>query len=220
MTDPAAVDRYLDALLVEQDAVLEAALAEAVARGLPAHPVSPSQGKFLSVLARAVGAARILELGTLAGYSAIWLGRALPPGGRVVTLELDPDYARVAVETLARAGLSDAVEVVVGDAADTLARLVADGTQPFDLIFIDADKARNDVYLPLCLDLARPGTVIVADNVVRDGAVADPASEDASAQGVRRFLDMVSEEPRLAASALQTVGAKGWDGFVLALVSA
>jgi predicted O-methyltransferase YrrM len=212
--DPAAVDRYLDSLLVEQDGVLEAALGDGAAAGLPQHPLSPGQGKFLHVLARAIGAARVLELGTLAGYSTIWLARAVGPGGRVVTLEIEPEYARVAAANIHRAGLADRVEILVGPAIETLPRL--DGT--FDLIFIDADKASNDEYLRLSLDLARPGTLIVADNVVRDGAVADPGTDDPSARGVRRFFDAVAAEPRVEAAALQTVGAKGWDGLALALV--
>ena len=214
--DPAAVDRYLDGLLVEEDGVLAAARADGVAAGLPAHTVAANQGKLLYILARATGARRILELGTLAGYSAIWLARAAGPDGRVVTLEVIPDYARVAAANLHRAGLADRVDVLVGPAAETLPTL--DG--PFDLVFIDADKASNDVYLPLVLDLSRRGTLIVADNVVREGAVADPATGDPSSQGVRRFFDLVAAEPRLEAVALQTVGAKGWDGLALALVSA
>ena len=214
--DPAAVDRYLDGVLVEENGVLAAARADGVAAGLPAHTVAANQGKLLYILARATGARRILELGTLAGYSAIWLARAAGPDGRVVTLEVIPDYARVAAANLHRAGLADRVDVLVGPAAETLPTL--DG--PFDLVFIDADKASNDVYLPLVLDLSRRGTLIVADNVVREGAVADPATGDPSSQGVRRFFDLVAAEPRLEAVALQTVGAKGWDGLALALVSA
>jgi predicted O-methyltransferase YrrM len=213
--DPAAVDRYLDGLLVEQDDVLREALAYGVAAGLPAHTLSPAQGKLLHVLARAVRAERVLEIGTLAGYSTIWLARAVPPDGRVVTLEIDPGHARAAAAHIRRAGLDGIVEIVVGPAAETMPRL----SGPFDLIFIDADKASNDEYLRLSLDLARPGTLIVADNVVREGAVADPATGDPSAQGVRRFFDLVAAEPRLDAAALQTVGAKGWDGLALALVS-
>ena len=214
--DPAAVDRYLDGVLVEENGVLAAARADGVAAGLPAHTVAANQGKLLYILARATGARRILELGTLAGYSTIWLARAAGPGGRVVTLEVNPDYARTAVANIHRAGFGDCVEVLVGPAAETLRRLEG----PFELVFIDADKSNNDVYLPLVLDLSRPGTLIVADNVVREGAVADPETADPSAQGVRRFFDLVAAEPRLEAVAVQTVGVKGWDGFALALVSA
>ncbi|HKP89871.1 MAG TPA: O-methyltransferase [Thermoleophilaceae bacterium] len=215
MTDPTAVDRYLDGLLVQEDSVLAAARADAEAAGLPAHTVAANQGKLLHLLARAVGARRVLELGTLAGYSTIWLARAVGPEGRVVTCEIDPSFARVAAANLHRAGLGDRVEVLVGPAAETMQRLEG----PFDLVFIDADKASNDVYLPPVLALSRAGTLIVADNVVREGAVADPATGDPSAQGVRRFLDLVAADPRLTATAVQTVGVKGWDGFALALVS-
>jgi predicted O-methyltransferase YrrM len=213
--DPAAVDDYLDGLLAEQDDVLEEALAYGVAVGLPAHTLSPGQGKLLHVLARAVRAERILEIGTLAGYSTIWLARAVAPTGRVVTLEIDPGHARAAAAHIRRAGLDEIVELVVGPAAETLPRLEG----PFDLVFIDADKASNDEYLRLSLDLARPGTLIVADNVVRGGAVADPDTDDPSVRGVRRFFDAVAADPRLTATALQTVGRKGWDGLALALVS-
>ncbi|MFL5782063.1 MAG: O-methyltransferase [Thermoleophilaceae bacterium] len=214
MTDPAAVDRYLESLLVRHDEALDEALAYGAEAGLPLHPLSPGQGKLLHVLARAVGASRVLELGTLAGYSTIWLARAVGPEGRVVTLELDPGHARAAAANLERAGVADRVDIVVGPALETLAGLEGG----FDLIFIDADKANNDAYLGPCLDLARPGTLVVADNVVREGAVADPDTTDPSAQGVRRFLDLVAREPRLEAAAVQTVGAKGWDGLALALV--
>ena len=215
MTDPAAVDAYLDSLLVERDGVLEEALRYGAAVGLPAHTLAPGQGRFLYVLARALGAERVLEIGTLAGYSTIWLARALPPAGRIVTLEIDPGHARTAAANIHRAGYGDRVEVRVGDASEMLPTLAG----PFDLVFIDADKAQNDVYLRLSLELSRPGTVIVADNVVREGAVADPDTNDASARGVRRFFELIAAEPRLEAAALQTVGVKGWDGFALIRVS-
>ena len=182
-----AVDRYLADRLLEPDAALDAALAASAAAGLPAHGVSPTQGRLLELLARIQGARTILELGTLGAYSTIWLARALPPGGRLVTLELDAGYAEVARANLARAGLADVVEVRVGPARETLAALAAEGHDPFDFVFIDADKAGNAEYLAAALELSRPGTLIVADNVIRGGAVLD--GDDASAVGVRRFFD-------------------------------
>ena len=214
MPDPRDVDRWLEAQLAPPDPALEAALEANAAAGLPAHDVSPLQGALLHVLARAIGARAILELGTLGAYSTIWLARALPAGGRLVTLESEPAYAEVARANLDRAGPAAEVELRVGPALETLPQLEG----PFDLIFLDADKRANPDYLDLALRLARPGTLIVADNVVRAGAVADPASDDPSVQGVRRFLELVGEHPRLTATAIQTVGAKGWDGFALALV--
>ena len=206
MTDWVEVDAFLSERLVEP-------LPDFDAGGLPPHEVTGLQGKLLCLLARMVGARSILELGTLGGYSTIWLARS---GARVVTLESDPSYAAVARSNIARAGLASAVDLRVGTALDTLPLLEG----PFDLIFIDADKRSNPEYLDWALRLSREGTAIVADNVVRGGAVLDAAGADPSAQGVRRFLDMVAADPRLDATALQTVGAKGWDGFVLALVSA
>jgi predicted O-methyltransferase YrrM len=205
-----SVDRYICELLVRPDPALEAARAS----GLPAHDVSPNQGKLLQLLARIQGAASILELGTLAGYSTIWLARALPPGGRLITLETEPDYARVARANIERAGLGEVVEVLAGPALDTLPKL--DG--PFDLIFIDADKRSNAEYLEWALRLSRTGTLIIADNVVRDGAVIDAASEDPSVQGVRRFYERLAAEPRVSATGIQTVGSKGYDGFAIAVV--
>jgi predicted O-methyltransferase YrrM len=211
-----AVDRYLADRLLEPEGALDAALEASTAAGLPAAGVSPTQGRLLELLARIQGARTILELGTLGAYSTIWLARALPPGGRLVTLELDAGYAEVARANLARAGLADVVEVRVGPARDTLAALAAEGHDPFDLVFIDADKAGNAEYLVAALGLSRPGTVIVADNVVRGGSVLD--GDDASAVGVRRFFDLIAAEPRLRATAIQTVGEKGYDGFALAVV--
>lgn len=196
------------------DAALEATL-EA---GLPPHDVSPLEGKLLYLLARAVGARNVLELGTLAGYSTIWLGRAVPADGRVLTIEVDPDHAEVARANLERARLGDVVELSVAPALEALRRLIAANAKPFDLIFLDADKASNAVYLEHALELSRPGTLIVADNVVRGGAVADPRSEDATVQGMRRFFELLAAEPRVTATALQTVGGKGHDGLALALV--
>jgi predicted O-methyltransferase YrrM len=202
--DWAQIDRYLEELLVPPVEGFDA-------EGLPAHEVTPSQGRLLELLTRAVGARSVLELGTLGGYSTIWLARS---GARVVTLEADAGYAAVARANLERAGIADAVELHVGEALDTLPSLQG----PFDLIFIDADKKSNPAYLGEALRLSRPGTLIVADNVVRAGAVADDGSADPSVRGVRRFLELVAEEPRLSATAIQTVGSKGHDGFLLALV--
>ncbi|MEA2468859.1 MAG: hypothetical protein QOJ57_2985 [Thermoleophilaceae bacterium] len=210
----AAVDHYLVDRLITPDPAQDAIEASEAA-GLPRHEVSPAQGKLLHLLARMVRARAILELGTLAGYSTIWLARALPPGGRLVTLEADPDYAAVAQASITGAGLEELVDLRVGPAIETLPHL--DG--PFDLIFIDADKRSNPDYLEWALKLSREGTVIVADNVIRGGAVLDPGTADLSTEGVRRFLDMVAAHPRLDATAIQTVGVKGWDGFALALVS-
>jgi predicted O-methyltransferase YrrM len=211
-----AVDHYLAERLLERDAALDAALEASAAARLPAHGVSPTQGRLLELLARVQGARTILELGTLGAYSTICLARALAPGGRLVTLEVDAGYAEVASANLARAGLADVVEVRVGPARETLAALAAAGHDPFDLVFIDADKAGNAEYLAAALELSRPGTLIVADNVIRGGAVLD--GDDASAVGVRRFFDVLAAEPRLRATAIQTVGEKGYDGFALAVV--
>jgi predicted O-methyltransferase YrrM len=215
-----AVDNYIDDTLVPADPALDAALQASSDAGLPAISVSPSQGKLLHLLARAQGARRILEIGTLGGYSTIWLARALPAGGRLITLEADPRHAEVARANLANAGLADVTEVRVGRAQDTLPALHAAGEGPFDLVFIDADKPGYPGYLAWSVRLSRAGTVIIADNVVRDGAVADSASADASVQGVRRFLESLAAEPRVSATAIQTVGSKGYDGFALAVVLA
>jgi predicted O-methyltransferase YrrM len=212
------VDDYLAAALLPPDAALEAALAASDAAGLPAIQVSATQGKLLELLARIRGARRILEIGTLAGYSTIWLARALPEDGRLVTLEADPRHAQVATANLARAGFGDRVEVRVGKALDTLPGVEADRLGPFDLFFIDADKANIPEYMRWAMHLASPGAVIVVDNVVRGGAVADADSGDQSVEGSRRLIDMLSVEPRLDATVIQTVGGKGYDGFALALV--
>jgi predicted O-methyltransferase YrrM len=209
-----AVDRYLARHLAPGEAALEEALAAGAAAGLPPADVSPLQGRLLELLARLCGARAILEIGTLAAYSTIWLARALPPDGRLVTLEADPHHARVARENLARAGLSALVEVVEGPALETLPSVAG----PFDLVFIDADKERSADYLALALERARPGALIVADNVVRGGALVDPDSDDPRVVGSRRLVEAVAAEPRLLATGLQTVGVKGWDGMVLALV--
>ncbi len=216
-----AVDDYLNDTLVLPDAVLEAALQASLAAGLPNISVSPAQGKFLHLLARVQGARNILEIGTLGGYSAIWLARALPPGGgRLVTLEVDAKHAEVARANLARAGLANVTQVRLGRAIDTLPELERESAGPFDLVFIDADKPSNPEYFAWALKLARRGTVIVVDNVVRGGAVADAASSDAAVLGVRRLNQMMAAEPRISATAIQTVGSKGYDGFALALVLA
>jgi predicted O-methyltransferase YrrM len=213
-----AVDRYIADLFVPPDAALDATLQASADAGLPAINVSPSQGQLLFLLARIQGARSILEIGTLGGYSTICLARALPAGGRLVTLEADPKHAEVARGNIEGAGLAGTVEVRVGRAGDTLPQLAAEGGGPFDLIFIDADKASMPEYFRRSLELSRPGTVIVVDNVVRDGAVADGASEDPSVQGVRRFNELVAAEPRVRATAIQTVGVKGYDGFALIVI--
>jgi predicted O-methyltransferase YrrM len=210
----AEVDAYLAERLAPGEAALTAALEAGAAAGLPAADVSPVQGALLELLARLCGARAILEIGTLAGYSTIWLARALPPDGRLVTLEADPRHAAVARENLARAGVSELVEVVEGPALETLPGVAG----PFDLVFIDADKERTADYLVLALERSRPGTLIVADNVVRGGALADPHSTDPRVRGMQRLVEAVAAEPRLLATGFQTVGAKGWDGMVLALV--
>ncbi len=215
-----AVDRNITDLLVPPDPALDAALQASAAAGLPPHNVSPNQGKLLQLLARVQGARTILEIGTLGGYSTIWLARALPADGRLVTLEADPKHAEVARANIARAGLADVVELCLGRALDTLPRLAAEGRGPFDLIFIDADKPSNPDYLAWALRLSRRGSLIIADNVVRDGAVLDAASGDPSVQGVRCFNELLAAEPRVSATAIQTVGAKGYDGFAIALVTA
>ncbi|MEW2412905.1 O-methyltransferase [Streptomyces sp. NPDC046866] len=221
MTDPqdtwTAVDGYFDGLLVREDDALVRAAADSEAAGLPPHQVAPNQGKLLHLLARIRRARRILEIGTLGGYSTIWLGRALPADGRLVTLEADPHCAGVAAANVARAGLEQLVDIRCGKALDLLPQLA--GEEPFDLVFIDADKPSNPDYLRWALELTRPGSVIIGDNVVREGAVTDAASSDPRVQGVRRFTELIAEHPRLTATALQTVGGKGYDGLVLALVT-
>jgi predicted O-methyltransferase YrrM len=214
-----AVDQYIDGLFVSSDTVLDAALEATKAAGLPPINVSPNQGKLLMLLARLAQARNILELGTLAAYSTIWLARALPAGGRLITLEADPKHAEVARANLARAGLTGTVELRMGRALDTLPQLVAQGSGPFDLIFIDADKQNYPDYLTWALKLSRRGSLIIADNVVRKGAVADASSPDSNVQAVRRFNQMLAAEPRVSATVLQTVGSKGYDGFAIALVT-
>lgn len=214
-----AVDNYLNGLLLPNDEVLEGVLADSSGAGLPPISIAPNQGMLLQLLARSKGAEAILEIGTLGGYSAIWLARSLPPGGRLTTIELEPERAHIAHQNLERAGLAEKVEIRVGNAARELPRLIDEGAGPFDLIFIDADKPQYTDYFRYALALSAPGTVIVADNVVRGGEVVNPESEDATVQGVRSFLAAVAEEPRVTAMGLQTVGSKGYDGFLLAVVN-
>jgi predicted O-methyltransferase YrrM len=215
-----AVDRYITELLVQPDAALDGALQSSAAAGLPAISVSPPQGKLLMLLAMLQGARNILEIGTLGGYSTIWLARALPPGGRLITLEADAKHAEVARENIERAGLDGVVELRLGPALETLPRLAAENRGPFDFIFIDADKPSIPDYFTWSLKLVRRGSVIIVDNVIRSGAVIDAANGDASVQGVRRFNDMLAAEPRVSATVIQTVGGKGYDGFAMALVIA
>ncbi|MCV7382941.1 O-methyltransferase [Mycolicibacter longobardus] len=212
---PRDVDTLLDRLLTGEDPVLTAALAASDEAGLPAIAVSAQQGKFLSLLATATRATRILEIGTLGGYSTLWLARAVGPAGSVVTLEYEPNHAAVARANLDRAGVGERVQILVGPALETLPTLSG---EPFDLVFIDADKENNVGYLNWAVELSRPGAVIVVDNVIRDGAILDPESGDETARGSREVLELMGEHPRLQAAALQTVGVKGWDGFALAVV--
>ena len=212
------VDSYFAKTLIGSDAALEAALAANAAAGLPSIDVSAPQGKLIHLLARMAGGRKILEIGALGGYSTIWLARALPEDGKLVTLELSERHAAVARQNIARAGLAGKVEVRTGSALALLPKIEAEGLAPFDFVFIDADKTHNPEYLAWALRLARPGTAIVVDNVVRDGEVVDPTSGDSDVIGVRRMFEMMAREPRLSATAIQTVGAKGWDGFALAIV--
>jgi predicted O-methyltransferase YrrM len=214
-----AVDQYISDVLVGHDDALEAALADTATSGLPAINVAPNQGKMLMLFALMVGAKNILEIGTLAGYSAIWMARGIAPGGRLVTLEADAKHADVARANIARAGLSDRVQVKLGKAIETLPALHAEKAGPFDLVFIDADKASIPDYFRWSLKMARRGSLIVVDNVVRGGAVVEADSRDASVNGVRAFNDLVAAEPCVTATAIQTVGIKGYDGFAMALVT-
>lgn len=213
-----AVDDYITARLIPPDPVLEAALAATAAAGIPMINVAPNQGKLLYVLAVAHGARTILEIGTLAGYSTIWLARALPADGRLITLEYEPKHAEVARANIARAGLAAQVEVRVGAALNTLPQLAAEDAGPFDLVFIDADKVNSVAYFNWALKLTRLGSLIIIDNVVRDGKVIDAASRDVSVQGVRALYEALAAEPRVAATAVQTVGSKGYDGLAVAVV--
>jgi predicted O-methyltransferase YrrM len=214
-----AVDQYLTDLLVKPDAALDSALQSSADAGLPSISVSACQGKLLHVLARLMGARNILEIGTLGGYSTIWLARALQPGGNLITLEIDPKHAEVARSNLARAGVSDRVEVRLGNALDLLPKIANERLSPFDLIFIDADKPSNPDYFSWALKLSRPGSLIVVDNVIRDGKIIDAHNTDPSVQGVRRLNDLIAAEPRASATVIQTVGSKGYDGLAIAIVN-
>jgi predicted O-methyltransferase YrrM len=214
-----AVDNYISDALNIGDPILDAALRSSQEEGLPPINVAPNQGRLLMLLALAAGSRRILEVGTLGGYSAIWLARALPPDGSLVTLEIDPRHAGVARSNIERAGLADQVEVKVGPASESLDQLLADGAGPFDFAFIDADKQSNADYFQAALALSRPGSLIVVDNVVRNGAVADTGNTDPAIEGVRRLNRLLAAERRVTATAVQTVGVKGYDGFVLARVN-
>jgi predicted O-methyltransferase YrrM len=212
------VDAYFAGALLAPDATLDAVLEANAAAGLPPHDVSPLQGQFLALLTQAVGARRVLEIGTLGGYSTIWFARAVGQAGYVVTLEIDPVRAQVARTNFERAGVSGQIDVRVGRASELLVSLAAESTEAFDVVFIDADKPGNPEYLAKALQLSRPGTLIIVDNVVRDGAVADPASTDPNVVGVRSFIELLALEPRVRATVIQTVGVKGYDGFALGLV--
>ena len=213
-----AVDEYFTRIIVAPDKALAEALAANTAAGLPSIDVSAPQGKLIHLLARMMGARKALEIGTLGGYSTIWLASALPHDGRLITLERNARHAEVARQNVARAGLGGKVEIRTGAALETLPKIETEGIHPFDFVFIDADKANNAAYVEWALRLSRPGTAIVVDNVVRDGHVVDAKNTDADVVGVRRMFELIAREPRLSATAIQTVGAKGWDGFVLAVV--
>lgn len=214
-----AVDEYVSGLLAPHDQALDAALSAGEEAGIPQIQVSPPQGRLLYLLAKALGAKRILEFGTLAGYSTIWLARALADGGRLITLEADPDYAELARGNIARAGLSDVVDLRVGPALDTLPELDGEDAGPFDLTFIDADKVHSPDYFAWSLEHSHPGSLIVVDNVVRDGSLAEADSDDAITRAQRRLHEMLAADPRIVATTIQTVGTKGYDGFTIALLA-
>ena len=213
-----AVDKFLENSIEVHDEVLEAALAASAAAGLPPIQVSPCQGRFLQILAQVHGARTILEMGTLGGYSTIWLARALPADGRLITLEVNEQYARVAASNISRANLARVVDFRIGPALESLPKLVSEGLCPFDLIFIDADKQNTPDYFGWALKLSRPGSLIIVDNVIRNGALLDGQSTDPAIQGMRRFIQLMGAEPRVTATAIQTVGCKGYDGFAIARV--
>ncbi len=214
-----AVDRYVEDLLVGEDPVLVEALKDSDAAGLPSIQVSPAQGKWLYILAFAMKARKILEMGTLGGYSTIWLGRALPEDGHLISLEYEPRHAEVARRNIARAGLERKVDVRVGAALDSLPEIEKEGAGPFDLIFIDADKENYPGYFEWAVKLARPGSLVIADNVVRHGEVVKPESEDPRVHAVRRMMEMMASDGRVSATVLQTVGVKGFDGFAVAVIA-
>jgi predicted O-methyltransferase YrrM len=213
-----AVDDYITGLFVPPDAALDGALKDSAEAGLPAIHVAPNQGKFLSILVQSLGVKNILEVGTLGAYSTIWMGRALPPDGKIITLEYEPKHAEVARKNITRAGLDKVIEVRLGKAIELLPEIAKENHPPFDLIFIDADKPSNWDYFGWALKLSRVGTVIIVDNVVRDGKVVDADSTDSAVQGVRKFNQMVALEPRVNITEVQTVGSKGYDGFAIAYV--
>ena len=213
----AEVESYIDNLLIPSDPVLEAAIAASEAAGLPQIAVTPSQGKLLYLLARMQKARRILEIGTLAGYSTIWMARALPDNGSLVTLEVDRNHCEVARANIARADLSSLVDLREGPALDSLPELAAEGLDPFDMAFIDADKENSEAYFRWAMRLSRPGALFVIDNVIREGEVADAASADPRVQGIRKLNEAMAAEPRITATTMQTVGSKGYDGFTLAI---
>ena len=210
-----AVDDYLEHQLIPQDAVLDAILKHSDAAGLPSINVAPNQGKMLMLMAQSIQAQRILEVGTLGGYSTVWLARALPKQGRLITLEIDPHYATVARQNFAQSGYQDLIELRLGSALESLEQLAQEGLPPFDFIFIDADKENNTRYFEWALQLVRVGGIIIVDNVVRSGAVIEADSPDSRVQGVRRLMERIAQEPRVQATAIQTVGSKGYDGFAL-----
>ncbi|WP_420888809.1 O-methyltransferase [Cohnella candidum] len=212
------VDQYISEQLIRHDPILDDVLANNREEGLPSYDVSPAQGKLLNLLVRMHGSKRILEIGTLGGYSTIWLAQALPSDGKLITLELDPHHTRVAEANLVLALVHEKVEVRVGDALEQLAQMKDDGIEPFDFIFIDADKPNNPNYLKWALDLSHPGTVIIGDNVIREGEVINVNSEDPRVRGVREFFELIANEQRITATAIQTVGSKGYDGFVIGIV--
>jgi predicted O-methyltransferase YrrM len=222
MTQPlwTSVDDYITSLFVPSDPVLQQTLASSEAAALPSISVAPNEGKLLMLLAQLCGARNILEIGTLGGYSTIWLARGMAPGSTLITLEANPKHAEVARANIARAGLTEVVEVRLGPAVDTLAQLATERHCPFDLIFIDADKENYPAYLAAALKLSRRGTLILADNVIRDGEVINPDSSDPRVQGARRFNQLLANEPRVRATAIQTVGRKGHDGMAIAIVIA
>lgn len=213
------VDEFLDRSLLGPDPVLDAVLKASAAAGLPSIQVSPCQGRLLQILAQQLAARSILELGTLGGYSTIWLARGLSPGGRLITLEVNPDYARVASANFTRARLTASIEIRVGPALESLATLARESLPPFDLIFIDADKQGTPDYFRWALELSRPGSLIIVDNVIRKGALIEEQSNDPAVQGMRRFIQMVGAEPRVMGTAIQTVGVKGYDGFAVVRVN-
>jgi predicted O-methyltransferase YrrM len=214
----ADVERWICDHIVPRDEALESAVKNSAEHGLPGIAVEPTTGKLLNLIARMVRAKKILEIGTLGGYSTIWLARALGDDGRLITLEANPDYAEVAWTNIAAAGLHDRVDLRVGPALEALPKILDAGEGPFDVVFIDADKANQDRYLSYALDLTHVGSVVIGDNVVRDGRVLNAHSEDESIQGIRRFMELLAAEPRIDTTAIQTVGSKGWDGFAIGLV--